>query len=179
MYSPSQKVFKLGATRLFAASTAASSHANTTLSHRAGITSLLTKASQDDYGHAPGQHSVTYSQPKMAKTDRCDVSTILKVFGMRSKSPKAPNSRGPQKLWRQLTCTRSEHDLQSDGASRSKQELKCSDFQKQPDDLQTQVIACLDKTSTEQQFHASLVQEAVVLKEQLEDLTAAHTVKLE
>jgi hypothetical protein len=70
MYGLSREVFRLGFTRSFTSPRDASSRAVSTLSHRAGITSSLTRESLDDDVRAPGFHSVTFSWPSCIKWRR-------------------------------------------------------------------------------------------------------------
>jgi hypothetical protein len=66
MYSPSRKVSWLSSTRTFAAPRGASNRSITTLSHRAGITSSLSRESRD-VGRAPGFHGLISSCPMRSR----------------------------------------------------------------------------------------------------------------
>jgi hypothetical protein len=63
MYSPFGGAFMLGSTRVLSAFMVASGRVNTTLSHRAGITSSLRRVSREDRGRALGFHRDTSSSP--------------------------------------------------------------------------------------------------------------------
>jgi hypothetical protein len=55
--------FMMGSTRALSAFMVASGHVNTTLSHRAGITSSLRRVSREDRGRALGFHRNASSRP--------------------------------------------------------------------------------------------------------------------